>query len=393
MKNNETDIQMAGDQVNKVSPEELKEIIGIALNSIDKNPELSKKLAPLLIHGSPGLGKSSIVAQMCDELGFEFIDVRLAQMEPCDIKGLPVPDKEKKQMNWYVNGVWPNDPNSRGVIFLDEITAADRSIQVAAYELILDRRLGNLYKVPEKWYIIAAGNNAEDRAVSVTMSSALANRFTHVELEENPEEWRKYGRGAGFHPAVLGFIQFKPQYLMKMKGENLERGWPSPRSWERVSQICTIYNGGIDEMTAQNSIFRKLVRGTIGVGAEIEFNAFYKIHRQFDNVWEMMLSDKKLVDLPTKPDERIALISSMVYLVWKGKDEKETKKLIEGFFRIITEFTSDYALMAMFNALDSENQEVKRARNKMFRDSEGYQIWKKKHAAALAASQNPNRFE
>lgn len=388
-----TDVQMAGDQINRVSPLELKEIIGIALDGITKNVELSKKIAPLLIHGSPGLGKSSIVSQVCQEKGYQFIDVRLAQMEPCDIRGLPVPNKEQKQMDWYVNGTWPRDPNSKGVIFLDEITAADRSIQVAAYELILDRRLGTLYKVPDQWYIIAAGNNSTDRAVATTMSSALANRFTHVELDCFPPDWLRYARGSGFHPAVTGFIQFKPNYLMKMKGENLERGWPSPRSWERVSEICNIYNGGVDELTAADSIFRKMVRGTIGVGAEIEFNAFYRIHRKFDDVYKLMLSPKAMIELPREQDQKIALISAMVYMVWKGKTEEETNKLIEGFFRICTEFTSDFALMAMFNALDSENIEIKRKRNNLFQKSKGYQLWKVKHHEALEASKNPNRFE
>lgn len=388
-----TDVQMAGDTVNYVSPEELRTIIEIALKSIDSDKTMSRKLAPLLIHGSPGLGKSSIVAQVCQDMGFQFQDVRLAQMEPCDIKGLPVPDKDNKVMNWFINGMWPRDPKSKGILFLDEITAADRSIQVAAYELILDRRLGTLYKVPDQWYIIAAGNNSGDRAVSTTMSSALANRFTHVELQDNAIEWLRYGRGAGFHPAVLGFIQFKPNYLMKMKQENLERGWPSPRSWERVSQICKIYHGGVDEMTAQDSIFRKLIRGTVGVGAEIEFNAFYRIHRKFDDMYKLMLDPKAKVVLPEEQDQKIAMIAAMVYMVWKGKNEKESKNLVEGFFRICTEFTSDFALMAMFNALDSENRELKLKRNRIFMESEGYQNWKAKHKAALEASNNPNRFE
>lgn len=384
---------MAGDNVNYVTPQELKEMISLALRSINEDAEMSKKLAPLLIHGSPGLGKSSIVAQVAEELGFQFIDVRLAQMEPCDIRGLPVPNKENKQMDWYVNGQWPRDPNSKGILFLDEITSADRSIQVAAYELILDRRLGSLYKVPDKWYIIAAGNNSTDRAVATTMSSALANRFTHVELRDDVNEWLAYGRGVGFHPAVLGFIQFKPNYLMKMDSENLERGWPSPRSWERASQICNIYNGGVDTMTATDSVFRKMIRGTVGMGAEVEFNAFYRIHRKFDDMYKLMLDSKAMISLPSAHDEKIAMISAMVYMLWRGKNEDETKKLVEGFFRICTQFTSDFALMAMFNALDSNNIEIKRERSRYFLNSKGYSNWKKKHEAAMKASRNPNRFD
>ena len=130
------------DTRNKVSCVELENILRTQIESILKDPSLVSKLPPILIHGSPGLGKSSIVRSIANELNIGFVDVRLAQMEPCDIKGLPVPNNEKKVMQWYINGTWPNDPNSKGIIFLDEIKSCDRSIQVASYELILDRKLG-----------------------------------------------------------------------------------------------------------------------------------------------------------------------------------------------------------------------------------------------------------
>ncbi|HBF91048.1 MAG TPA: hypothetical protein DDX09_07755, partial [Hyphomonas atlantica] len=116
-----------------------------------------------------------------------FIDIRLSQREPVDLRGLPVPDGDS--VNWLISGEWPGDPESRGIILFDEITAADRSLQVAAYELILDRRLGNLYSLPDGWLVVAAGNRAEDRAVAQTFSSALANRFCHLDVEADLDSW------------------------------------------------------------------------------------------------------------------------------------------------------------------------------------------------------------
>ena len=175
------------DMHNVVTPAELYQILSMQLDRMEECPEDIKIMAPLLVRGSPGCGKSSIVRQVCEDRGIEFIDVRLAQMEPCDIRGLPVPNRENHSMEWYVNGTWPRNPKGKGIIFLDELTAADRSVQVSSYELILDRRLGNLYSVPPGYLIVAAGNNTTDRAVAVTMSSALANRFMHVELKEDVE--------------------------------------------------------------------------------------------------------------------------------------------------------------------------------------------------------------
>ncbi|MBO4630993.1 MAG: AAA family ATPase, partial [Lentisphaeria bacterium] len=144
------------------------------LDSLWNGKAAPEKLPPLMVWGAPGLGKSTIIRELAKEYGVDFIDVRLAQREPVDIRGLPVPTE--KGVEWRVSAEWPRDPNSKGIILFDELTAADRSLQVAAYEFILDRRLGDLYKVPDGWYICAAGNRTEDRAVATTMSSALANR-------------------------------------------------------------------------------------------------------------------------------------------------------------------------------------------------------------------------
>ena len=184
---NQKDEAIALDLHNRVTGEELEKLLKMQLEALAANPEMASALPPLMVWGAPGLGKSSILRDVAREFGIGFIDVRLAQREQVDIRGLPVsgPDGVK----WLVASGLPRDPNSRGIILFDEITAADRSLQVAAYEFILDRRLGELYKVPDGWYICAAGNRTEDRAVAATMSSALANRFLHVEMQEDVESW------------------------------------------------------------------------------------------------------------------------------------------------------------------------------------------------------------
>ena len=119
-------------------------------------------IPPIMVWGAPGVGKSTAVRELTQELGIGFIDVRLAQREPVDMRGLPVPDEKDNSVKWLVSGEWPRDSNSRGIIMFDELTAADKTLQVAAYEFILDRRLGELYRVPDGWYIMAAGNRIED---------------------------------------------------------------------------------------------------------------------------------------------------------------------------------------------------------------------------------------
>ena len=378
------------DTHNQVTATELEKIVEFQLESIKQDKSKSSIISPILIHGSPGLGKSTIVRDICKKRGLQFIDVRLAEMEPCDIKGLPVPDKEHHKMQWFVNGTWPDDPNSEGVIFLDEITSADRSIQVAAYELVLDRKLGDLYKVPDGWYICAAGNTVEDQAVATTMSSALANRFLHVQMREDLEAWLSWARSNDIHPAVIGFLQYRPSLLLKMEGENLEMGWPSPRSWHRVSQVCHDYE---NMKLNDESFLRKMVFGLVGNGSGVEFMTFYETNLEFENVLNLMRNEKALISIPDKPDKKFAMISSMVYNLWRPNlDEAEQTLRIDGFLRICTKFTSDFACMALAAAVDAKEQSQRQMHAKLLLHSKRYPEWKKEHQDALAKRSNLFKF-
>jgi len=365
------------DTHNKVTAEDLEAIVNCQLDAIKADPSQTLILPPLLVHGSPGVGKSSIIREICRERGIGFKDVRLAQMEPCDIRGLPVPDKESKTMEWFVNGSWPkkdDNPNG-GILFLDEITSCDRSIAVAAYELVLDRRLGTLYKVPDNWYIIAAGNLTTDRAVATTMSSALANRFMHVELQEDQESWLSWARYHNIHPSVIGFLQYKPTMLFNMDDENLERGWPSPRSWERVSQMCHI--------CSNKKMLRKMVYGLIGNRAGVEFMAFHDLNAQFDNILALMLDPKMPVHIPEEADRKYAMCSAMVYLLWRGHDKEDEAKRIDGFYRICIEMTSDFASMALAAAIEGNSKENKAQCCSKLVKHPMFVKWRAKHKDAL----------
>ncbi len=144
------------DNHNRITLQNLEKLLRQTLSHLWEKPELAAMIPPMMVWGTPGVGKSTVIRKIAGEFGVGFIDVRLAQREPVDVRGLPVPDKDG--VKWLVASEWPRDPASRGIILFDELTAADRSLQVAAYEFILDRRLGELYKVPDGWYICGGGN-------------------------------------------------------------------------------------------------------------------------------------------------------------------------------------------------------------------------------------------
>ena len=366
------------DMHNRVSATELADIIRMQLTTLEKRPETASVLPPLMVWGAPGLGKSSIIKQVANEFGIGFIDVRLAQREPVDVRGLPVPDRDRKCVDWFVSGEWPRD--GRGILLFDELTAADRSLQVAAYELILDRRLGELYKVPDGWFICAAGNRVDDSAVATTMSSALSNRFLHVELREDVDAWAKWATAHSIHPSVIGFLRYRPECLFRQKDENLERGWPTPRAWERVSIMLETLP------KEKESLLRKLVYGLVGNSAGMEFIEFHKLNAQFQDVLKMMLNPQTPVVIPDKVDRRYALCSAIAYYVWRGKDDDEAKMLLDGFFRISCKLTSDFACMAMTDAMSGCGHIAPAdAATKLFYHPM-YEEWAKIHSGAFKAN-------
>lgn len=337
------------DTHNRMNMTELEEILMTNCKLIADNPGLAATIPPILIHSSPGVGKSSIVRQVTKKLNIGFVDVRLAEMESVDIRGLPSVDKENGVMKWNAPDFWPRDPDSKGIIFLDEITSCDKSCQVAAYELILDRKIGDFYKVPDGWYIVSAGNLTTDRAVALSMSSALSNRFMHVELAVDDEQWVKWAMTHDVHPSVTGFIQYRPMALFNMEKENLERGWPSPRSWERVSQMAKIYG-------SNESLLRKIVYGLVGPAKGVEFMEFHRLNKSFDNIVDMMLG-KIPVKIPEKNDQLYAMCSTMIYVLWRGKDDEDEKKRLDGFFKILLEMRPEFVMMCINGAMHGRSED------------------------------------
>ena len=143
---------------------------------------------PVMVWGAPGIGKSDIIKQIGDEAKREVIDIRLPLWEPTDIKGIPFYNSKSNLMEWAPPIELPSDPKSKAILFLDEINAAPPAVQAAAYQLILNRQVG-AYKLPEGVSIVAAGNRETDRGVTFRMPAPLSNRFVHLEMKADFEDW------------------------------------------------------------------------------------------------------------------------------------------------------------------------------------------------------------
>ena len=195
---------------------------------------------PAFIWGPPGIGKSAIVHAVASKAGMEVIDLRASLLDPTDLRGIPAIIDQKAV--WCPPGFLPQSQSKPGVLFLDEINAAPPMVQASLYQLVLDRKVGE-YVLPEGWWIVAAGNRQKDRAITFRMSSALSNRFVHLELDVDVSDWRAWALKHGIYPMVVAFIGYKPALLREDPSE-------SPACWRRrqIDPVCRFHVNQRDDL-------------------------------------------------------------------------------------------------------------------------------------------------
>jgi ATPase family associated with various cellular activities (AAA) len=237
-----------------------------------------------MIWGAPGIGKSSIVGQLAISHQLEFIDIRLSQLAPTDLRGLPV--AEEGVSKWFPPEFLPQQ--GRGILFLDEINMAPPAMQGMAQQLILDRRVGS-YVVPEDWFVWAAGNRKEDRAGVFDMPAPLANRFLHLQVEPDFESFKAYALGQGIHEQIIAFLSFRPSLLHKIDLQ--QPAWCSPRSWMMASSLH--YNG-LD------------VAPAIGAAASAEFQSFILMYQMLPDLTPIFEGKGSHIPFPVEASARYA---------------------------------------------------------------------------------------
>lgn len=228
---------------------------------------------PTFLWGPPGIGKSSIIKQIAKDTGIKCIDLRLSLMDPTDLKGIPFYDKEAHQALWAPPSFLPRD--GEGILFLDELNSAAPAVQASAYQLILDRQVGE-YRLPDGWAIVAAGNREGDRGVVYRLPSPLANRFVHVEMEVNVEDWRMWAIRSRIDPRIIAYITFKNEALFTFDPLKNERSFATPRSWEAVNHILN--------SPLEKNLWIEAIGGAIGHDNGVDFLGFVKVMDRLPDV-------------------------------------------------------------------------------------------------------------
>lgn len=288
---------------------------------------LLNSTTPVFLWGAPGIGKSSIIAQLAIETDVKLIDLRLSLLNPVDLRGLPYLSEKKKMAIWLQPEFLPR--SGKGILFLDEMNTAPVSVQIAAYQLLLDRRIGN-YIFPEGWRIVAAGNRETDMAAVHKLPSPLANRLIHMDVEANIDDWKIWAQGK-IDPRVIAFLNFRPKLLATLPKEEI-KAYPTPRTWHFVSNTIALY-GSLDKA-------EPIIEGTVGKGAAKEFFAFLSLWGRLPDVDAVLAGTYKKV--PKKSDVLYALVAALV--------SKLKPKHVDNFLAYTLKLPPEFSTLAVRDA-------------------------------------------
>jgi hypothetical protein len=287
------------------------------------NPKVRKRALFLL--GPAGIGKSEVVFQASEFLKDKVedwhgvVDIRLSQMEPTDLRGIPAADMANKVATWCRFDTLPQEGS--GIIFLDEITSAPQSIQAAAYQLVLTPQD---FGVPEGWMIMAAGNSKSDRGVTYNIGGPLLNRFNQVEVASTLDDFEDHAITQGIRPEVLSFLRDRPDYLHKFEPTGGEiKPFPTPRSWFAVSDALSL--------DLPEEVRPECIKGDIGEEAGIAFEAHLRVYGEMPRI------DDILEGKPTEVPEKL----NVLYCVAMGLATRLDKSNFDNAWKFLQKCPGD----------------------------------------------------
>ena len=276
-----------------------------------------KAKRPVFVWGAPGCGKSDIIKQIGDDLEAHVIDIRLSLWDPTDIKGIPFFNSVTNTMEWAPPSELPNESVAAQhkyiILFLDEMNSASPAVQAAAYQLVLNRRVG-VYTLPDNVFIVAAGNRDTDKGVTYRMPAPLANRFVHLEMRVDWDDYFTWASSNKIHKDVLGYLTYSKKDLYDFDPKSNSRAFATPRSWSFVSELLFDDN-------EQDSTLTDLISGAVGEGIAIKFMAHRSMSSKMPNPTDILAGKVKTLE----SKEISAMYSLAINLCYELKSENDRK--------------------------------------------------------------------
>lgn len=323
----------------------VRELGGIYTAAVKSGWPLKRIPTPML-WGPPGVGKSAGAEQLAAaiETGTgkraAVTEVRLLLFSPIDLRGIPVANRDKTLAEWLKPAVFDMDPSEECVnlLFLDELSAAPPAVQAAAYQLTLDRRIGE-HRLPDNCIVIGAGNRTSDRSAAYRMPNALANRMQHYEIAVDFPSWQEWAIRNDVHPQVLGYLAFDNSRLYDEEVREDQTAFASPRSWMFVSDILNI----MGERAELDALFNQ-ISACVGTDTALSFLAWCRNHSELPCTEEIFQG--KCSKYPSSPDALYALTASMAKYVEArsgcGSREEITETELDNMSAYAARFPADY---------------------------------------------------
>lgn len=306
---------------------EMIKMLSSAYVSLISNNVPFSNFPAVMLWGPPGVGKSQGVREVADVLSTQtkkkvvVTDVRLMLFNPVDLRGIPTANEDKTLAVWLKPQIFQMDESDNivNILFLDEISAAPPSVQAAAYQITLDRTVGE-HRLPSNCIVIAAGNRVTDKSVAYSMPKALANRLCHLEIKGDTQSWHDWAVRKGLHEYVVGYLEYNSVALMRFDSSENNIAFPTPRSWELVSNILTNVTDKID------AVFPMIV-GCIGYNTASNLQSWSEIYRNLPRMEKIFSGFTEHADLKA-PEMLIALRSAMVSYAKKHPKQQSIDKSI-----------------------------------------------------------------
>ena len=348
-----------------------------------------KKKRPAFLWGPPGIGKSDIVEAMCNDMGGYLIDLRLSQCDQTDLRGVPYYNKDSNKMEWAHPVDLPTEELSEKYpivfLFLDELNSAAPSVQGAAYQLILNRRVGT-YTLPDNVVLIAAGNREGDRGVAYKMPTPLANRFVHFELRVDYDSWEQWAIENRIHADIVGYMNSNKGDLCDFDPKSNSKSFATPRTWTFASELL---DDECDDVTMSD-----LMIGTIGEGLALKFLAHRRIANKLPKALDVLTGKVTKLDVEKKEISiAYSLVASCNYELkdafekgTKAGDLNEFHKMADIYLKFLLDnMLKEVQVMAIrtaMNVLHLPFQPAKLTNFKAFFDSVGKLVVKAQQAGA-----------
>jgi hypothetical protein len=338
------ELKMDNSMESNVFQIKVNEMIGLFLplysNVGNEDP---KKVPAQMIWGPPGIGKSqgikafaaaleeTVSASRKTPVKVIVTDVRLLLFNPVDLRGIPVADDKRELAKWLKPQIFQMDPspNIINILFLDEISAAPLSVQASAYQMTLDRVVGE-HKLPDNCIVMAAGNRVTDKSVAYKMPKALSNRMTHFEIVPDIDDWKQWAIPHGVDSQIIGFLNFKNSALFKFDPNNDDVAFPSPRSWEFVDLYLKKF-GSVEKAYP-------LIAGSIGKGEATVFKGYVTVFDKLPNIKNIYDGLEK--EAPPKDPSTLYALSAAIASYAPKANVKQYENLLDYLLKMDSEYAS-----------------------------------------------------